>query len=117
MSGKASSVPELPGCEGGGGDRLMGNSMGKRGGERAVHHIFGECTACTWATLRPPFALQASLTEAHCIPNDIIMGDALAPGTPRFLLVTGPNMGGKSTVLRQVRSARVKSQRARRYTD
>mmetsp|Transcript_24262 Transcript_24262/g.76017 ORF Transcript_24262/g.76017 Transcript_24262/m.76017 type:complete len:583 (-) Transcript_24262:1559-3307(-) len=45
--------------------------------------------------------VQASLTEAHCIPNDIIMGDALAPGTPRFLLVTGPNMGGKSTVLRQ----------------
>jgi hypothetical protein len=53
----------------------------------------------------PPFAFQASLTEARCIPNDIILGDYLAPGTPRFLLVTGPNMGGKSTVLRQVRKA------------
>ena len=31
----------------------------------------------------------------HFIPNDVSLTD------PRFLLVTGPNMGGKSTLLRQ----------------
>ncbi len=32
------------------------------------------------------------------VPNDIKLGD----DTPKVLLITGPNMGGKSTILRQV---------------
>jgi DNA mismatch repair protein MSH6 len=32
------------------------------------------------------------------IPNDLALGDA----TPAIMLITGPNMGGKSTILRQV---------------
>lgn len=33
------------------------------------------------------------------VPNDIRLGGA---GAPPFMLLTGPNMGGKSTLLRQV---------------
>ncbi|CAL0323980.1 unnamed protein product [Lupinus luteus] len=34
------------------------------------------------------------------VPNDIILGDNEAGNHPRTLLLTGPNMGGKSTLLR-----------------
>ena len=37
------------------------------------------------------------VTGRHFIPNNIILGK----DNPRLLLVTGPNMGGKSTILRQ----------------
>src|SRR5688500_16594312 len=36
---------------------------------------------------------------AQFIPNDVSVGGSDAP----ILLLTGPNMGGKSTILRQVR--------------
>ena len=52
--------------------------------------------------------VQSALSDGQCIPNDIRMGpapDGAGGGgegdAARFLLVTGPNMGGKSTVLRQ----------------
>ncbi|KAL1519505.1 hypothetical protein AB1Y20_023022 [Prymnesium parvum] len=47
--------------------------------------------------------VQASRPGADCIPNDILIGkeDDGLDEEPRMLLVTGPNMGGKSTILRQ----------------
>ena len=52
--------------------------------------------------------VQGALGGADCIPNDIVLGtppDANASDSqalsPLMLLVTGPNMGGKSTLLRQ----------------
>jgi len=38
-----------------------------------------------------------SVLHAHFVPNDL----RLQPGEHRFILLTGPNMGGKSTYLRQ----------------
>ncbi len=43
--------------------------------------------------------VEASLAGEAFIPNDCCLGGR---GDPRLLLVTGPNMGGKSTYLRQV---------------
>jgi DNA mismatch repair protein MutS len=42
--------------------------------------------------------VEASLAGAPFIPNDVRLGGG---AHPRLLLVTGPNMGGKSTYLRQ----------------
>ena len=48
--------------------------------------------------------VQAALGGANCVPNDITIGQppsAAAGEEALMLLVTGPNMGGKSTLLRQ----------------
>lgn len=46
--------------------------------------------------------VQASLLGTDCIPNDISIGAESGDNeNPLLLLVTGPNMGGKSTILRQ----------------
>jgi DNA mismatch repair protein MutS len=42
-------------------------------------------------------AVMERVLEAPFVANDVVMGD----GKPRLLIVTGPNMGGKSTFLRQ----------------
>ncbi|HJQ96772.1 MAG TPA: DNA mismatch repair protein MutS [Candidatus Polarisedimenticolaceae bacterium] len=41
--------------------------------------------------------VEALATQTRFVPNDV----TLAPGDARVLIVTGPNMGGKSTYLRQ----------------
>jgi hypothetical protein len=55
--------------------------------------------------LRHPAGL-ASTSCGSFVPNDIALGGS-APG---FILLTGPNMGGKSTLLRQVCLAAVLAQ-------
>ncbi|XP_078438699.1 MUTS homolog 6 isoform X2 [Wolffia australiana] len=39
------------------------------------------------------------LLSESFVPNDVLIGGA---GNPNFILLTGPNMGGKSTLLRQI---------------
>lgn len=48
--------------------------------------------------LRHPFALGETRREP--IPNDMILGENEGGHHPRTLLLTGPNMGGKSALLR-----------------
>jgi len=42
--------------------------------------------------------IEKTLGEYNFVPNNVVMDDE----TSRFLLITGPNMGGKSTYMRQV---------------
>ena len=46
-----------------------------------------------------PVLRSDSLGKGAFVPNDIIIGDFSCTG---FILLTGPNMGGKSTLLQQV---------------
>lgn len=46
-----------------------------------------------------PVLKSDSLGKGTFVPNDITIG---GPNHPSFILLTGPNMGGKSTLLRQV---------------
>ncbi|HEV2320029.1 MAG TPA: DNA mismatch repair protein MutS, partial [Verrucomicrobiae bacterium] len=49
--------------------------------------------------------LEASLSEERFVPNDAYLGSghgAAAGETPQIALITGPNMAGKSTYIRQV---------------
>uniref|UniRef100_A0A0D3H6Q7 DNA mismatch repair protein n=1 Tax=Oryza barthii TaxID=65489 RepID=A0A0D3H6Q7_9ORYZ len=46
-----------------------------------------------------PTLRSDSLGSGSFVPNDIKMG---GPGNASFIVLTGPNMGGKSTLLRQV---------------
>jgi DNA mismatch repair protein MSH6 len=55
--------------------------------------------------LRHPAGL-ASTGCGSFVPNDIVLGGSAAG----FILLTGPNMGGKSTLLRQVCLAAVLAQ-------
>ncbi|KAJ4727792.1 DNA mismatch repair protein [Melia azedarach] len=50
-------------------------------------------------SLGHPVLRSDSLGKGAFVPNDIIIG---GPGNAGFILLTGPNMGGKSTLLRQV---------------
>lgn len=49
--------------------------------------------------LRHPAAALGLPSGGSFVPNDIALGGQAPP----FLVLTGPNMGGKSTLLRQVR--------------
>ncbi|XP_047048385.1 DNA mismatch repair protein MSH6 [Lolium rigidum] len=46
-----------------------------------------------------PIIRSDSLSKGSFVPNNIKMG---GPGNASFIVLTGPNMGGKSTLLRQV---------------
>lgn len=50
-------------------------------------------------SLGHPVLRSDSLGKGSFVPNDITIGGS---GNSSFLLLTGPNMGGKSTLLRQV---------------
>ncbi|MDP9368428.1 MAG: DNA mismatch repair protein MutS, partial [Chloroflexota bacterium] len=63
-----------------------------------VEPVLDESEALTILGGRHP-VVEASLAGETFIPNDCCLGGC---GDPRLLLVTGPNMGGKSTYLRQV---------------
>lgn len=49
--------------------------------------------------LAHPVLRSDSLGKGAFVPNDITLGGS---GCASFILLTGPNMGGKSTLLRQV---------------
>ncbi|KAL8142654.1 hypothetical protein V2J09_015686, partial [Rumex salicifolius] len=53
----------------------------------------------TARSLGHPTLLSDSLGKGPFVPNDITVGGS---GHASFILLTGPNMGGKSTLLRQV---------------
>ncbi len=50
--------------------------------------------------------LEQNLSEEHFVPNDTALAavakDGATPGSPQIALITGPNMAGKSTYIRQV---------------
>jgi DNA mismatch repair protein MutS len=54
--------------------------------------------------------LEQNLNEEHFVPNDTALANAARegspahpePGSPQIALITGPNMAGKSTYIRQV---------------
>lgn len=50
-------------------------------------------------SLGHPVLRSDSLGKGEFVPNDITVG---GHGNASFILLTGPNMGGKSTLLRQV---------------
>lgn len=50
-------------------------------------------------SLGHPVLRSDSLGKGAFVPNDITIGGS---GNASFILLTGPNMGGKSTLLRQV---------------
>ncbi|EXB28598.1 DNA mismatch repair protein Msh6-1 [Morus notabilis] len=50
-------------------------------------------------SLGHPVLRSDSLGKGSFVPNDITIGGS---GNPSFILLTGPNMGGKSTFLRQL---------------
>lgn len=50
-------------------------------------------------SLGHPILRSDALGKGSFVPNDVTIGGA---GHANFILLTGPNMGGKSTLLRQV---------------
>jgi DNA mismatch repair protein MutS len=46
--------------------------------------------------------VERMLTSGSFVPNDVRLEAKGSGEDPRFLVITGPNMGGKSTVMRQV---------------
>lgn len=55
------------------------------------------CDGCLWACRHP----VAETLMDHFVPNDVYLNTNHQNEKKRTLLLTGPNMGGKSTLLRQ----------------
>mgnify|MGYP001044192622 FL=1 len=64
------------------------------------HFVESEHSQLRVTDMRHPLVCT---TMSNFVPNDLDLGTETSPG--RIALLTGPNMGGKSTLLRQVRSA------------
>lgn len=59
-----------------------------------------EAAPCLYAkSLGHPVLRSDALGNGSFVPNDVNIG---GPGCASFILLTGPNMGGKSTLLRQI---------------
>merc|ERR1712013_923038 len=58
----------------------------------------GECAVLDIRECVHPQLIGDGSGDAHFVPNDIVIGGAEQSS---FIMVTGPNMGGKSTLLRQ----------------
>jgi DNA mismatch repair protein MutS len=54
--------------------------------------------------------VEAHLPRGEFIPNDVILGQGENRAEPAFALITGPNMAGKSTYLRQAALAVIMAQ-------
>lgn len=66
-----------------------------------IHELSGpdELPYLNAKSLGHPLLRSDSLGKGAFVPNDVTLGDS---GNASFILLTGPNMGGKSTLLRQV---------------
>lgn len=58
-----------------------------------------ESPQLTAKSLGHPILRSDTLGKGAFVPNDVTLGGS---GNANFILLTGPNMGGKSTLLRQV---------------
>ncbi|KAH9626876.1 hypothetical protein KSS87_002276 [Heliosperma pusillum] len=67
-------------------------SVSKASSSSDVPHLIAE-------SLGHPLLKSDSLSRGTFVPNDINIG---GPDLATFILLTGPNMGGKSTLLRQI---------------
>ncbi|CAA0824896.1 DNA mismatch repair protein MSH6 [Striga hermonthica] len=62
-----------------------------------IHHNDLPCLSAK--SLGHPVLRSDALGESTFVTNDVMLG---GPGQASFILLTGPNMGGKSTLLRQI---------------
>ncbi|HRK01106.1 MAG TPA: DNA mismatch repair protein MutS [Oligoflexia bacterium] len=72
--------------------RLLGE------GGYVTPEIFNDTRLVIEAGVHPTVAHAMQSSGQSFVPNDLTMGSG---NLPSFLLITGPNMGGKSTVMRQ----------------
>ena len=77
---------------------VLGNFARLAASRKYVRPEFGDDSQITIVAGRHPVIEQLLVQKGECfVPNDLYLDD----GAQQILLITGPNMGGKSTYLRQ----------------